>query len=218
MAKLPVLTEWTLKHSLPVLWLLAVYFAPSDLGTLGEAIQSSHYIFNPENNYWANSYGLTPQTPLVLSLPFCLAVLLLTTTVPYMLIAIACQYMDERPEQYRSFKLQQDAPPLSATQRKKAWIQFWLNLGVVSPVFGMACAYPVWKARGPPAVLDLTKEVLQLILVFPIVTDAWYVRLFPFGSFYPLPLPHSCATCSASRSLANSYSTSCTTAGADAPA
>ena len=42
-------------------------------------------------------------------------------------------------------------------------------------------AYPVWKANGAPSELHWQKELLQMVLVFPIVTDAWFYVFHKLG-------------------------------------
>lgn len=120
-------------------------------------------------------YGLgETDTPFVLSLPFCTCWLLLVTAVPFLATSTFFSFLDHRPGRYRRFKIQPDAPALTAAERRDAWHTSTVNVLFWDVVFGMGLAYPVWMARGPPAIFQLWMELPALLFVYPLVTDAWF--------------------------------------------
>ena len=86
----------------------------------------------------ARAYGLTSETPFILSMPATAAVLYLCTALPFLLTAALCAWADARPARFSRHKLQQK--PLTPAERGEAWRVAALNMLLVNFVFGIGPA------------------------------------------------------------------------------
>lgn len=120
-------------------------------------------------------WGFSSATPFVLSLPCSLGVLFVTTCIPYFAVAAVCHWLDtaEAGKRFRRYKIQQLAPPLTADERREAWKVAAFNMIVLNSVAGSAIAYPMWLARGPPAIPNWLEFPVHLA-AYLVLTDLWF--------------------------------------------
>jgi sterol desaturase/sphingolipid hydroxylase (fatty acid hydroxylase superfamily) len=120
-------------------------------------------------------WGFSDATPLVLSLPYSLCILCATTVIPYFAVAAVCHWMDTAGDgkRFRQHKIQQDAPPLTAEERREAWAVAAFNMIVLNSVVGSIFAYPIWLARDPRATPNWLELPLHLA-VYLVLTDLWF--------------------------------------------
>ena len=120
-------------------------------------------------------YGFSDATPFVLSLPCSLGVLFATTCMPYFAVAALCHWMDTANDgkRFRQYKIQQNASPLTADQRREAWVVALFNMLVLNSLVGSAVAYPMWLSREPPATPNWLEFPLHAA-AFVVLTDVWF--------------------------------------------